>query len=323
MLSVYFRVTGPVLIFSLCVYAQSFTPVSPYAFDGGTVSRHAAMAPATPAMLTASSDLVLINVSVLDRNGRPLRGLRTDSFHLFERRNEQTILSLSETETPVSVVIVFDESGSMQTGVARCAQAVKQFWKGASDADEFALITFSDQPDIDTDFTRDSSAIQTRLMEANSHGHTALLDALQSAAVLLKRAHNERRAIVVLSDGGENHSRRNERELRRTLLETAAQVYAVSIPFIGPGDATDAVGLLDRICGITGGRNVGIDNFSDLESAMQQINEEIRTEYVLGYKPQSLNHDGKFHPVRVKFTPPAGVRQVSVFWRPGYYDSVE
>jgi Ca-activated chloride channel family protein len=274
-------------------------------------------------VLTASSDLVLINVSVLDRNGRPLRGLRTDSFHLFERRNEQTILSLSETETPVSVVIVFDESGSMQTGVARCAQAVKQFWKGASDADEFALITFSDQPAIETDFTRDSSAIQSRLMEAHSHGHTALLDALQSSAMLLRHAHNERRAIVVLSDGGENHSRRSEWALRRTLLETAAQVYAVSIPFSGPGDAADAVGLLDRICSVTGGRNVGIDNFSDLESAMQQINDEIRAEYVLGYKPQSLSHDGKFHPVRLKITPPPGVRQVSVFWRPGYYDSIE
>jgi Ca-activated chloride channel family protein len=269
---------------------------------------------------------VLINVSVLDRNGRPLRGLRADSFHLFDRHTEQTILSVNETETPVSVVIVFDESGSMEKGVTRCAQAVKQLWKGSSDDDEFALITFSDQPTIESPFTRDSSAIQTRLMQAESHGQTALLDALQAATVLLQRAHNQRRAIIVLSDGGENHSRRNEWEVRRTLLETAAQVYAASIPHRELFDDPDAMaepGLLDRLCSVTGGRNVGIGGFSDLESAMEHINDEIRAQYVLAYKPQSLSHDGKFHSVHLKLTPPAGVRQVSVFWRPGYYDSIE
>ncbi|MGA3027445.1 MAG: VWA domain-containing protein [Bryobacteraceae bacterium] len=285
------------------------------------MSRHSVRAPDPPAVLTASSDLVLIDVSVLDRNGRPLRGLRANSFHLFEHRTEQRILSFAETEEPVSVVIVFDESGSMAKGVTRCAQAVKQFLKGSSDADEFALISFADRPTLESGFTRDSSVIPARLLEAKSHGHTALLDALQSAASLFRRAHNERRAIIVLSDGGENHSRRNEWEVKRTLLETTAQVYAVSIPFDGPGDAADAAGLLDRICGATGGRNIGIDDFSDLERAMQQINDEIRTEYILAYKAQSLQGDGKFHPVRLKFTPPPGVRQASVFWRPGYYDS--
>ena len=318
------RTPGLIPILALCVHAQSSTPAALHAFDGGTVSRHSVRAPDPPAVLTASSDRVLINVSVLDRNGRPLRGLRASSFRLFEHGAEQTILSVNETETPVSVVIVFDESGSMEKGVARCAQAVKQFWKGSSDGDEFGLITFSDQPTIQTEFTRDSTAIQTRLMEAKSHGHTALLDALQSAAVLSRRAHNGRRAIIVLSDGGENHSQRREWEVKRTLLKTAAQVYAVSVPqhqlFDDP-DAKAEPGLLDRICGATGGRNVGIDGFSDLESAMKQINDEIRAEYVLAYKPRSLSHDGKFHPVRLKFAPPSGVREVAVFWRPGYYDS--
>jgi Ca-activated chloride channel family protein len=323
MSSVFVRPLVLIPIFSLCVHAQFFTPTAPYAFDGATVSRHLLRAPDPPAVLTASSDLVLINVSVLDRNGRPLRGLGADSFHLFEHRTEQRILSFAETETPVSVVIVFDESGSMEKGVMRCAEAVKQFWKGASDADEFALITFSDRTTLESDFTRDSSAIQARLLSATSHGHTALLDALQRAAAVSKHANNERRAIIVLSDGGDNHSRRNYWEVRRTLQETSAQVYAVSVPLIGEGDPAEAAALLDRICGATGGRNIGIDNFSDLEDAMEQINNEIRSEYVLAYKPRSLSHDGKFHPVRVRFTPPSGVRQVSVFWRPGYYDSIE
>jgi VWFA-related protein len=183
-----------ILILALCVHALSFTPAALYAFDGGAVSRRSARAPDPPAVLTASSDLVLINVSVLDQNGRPLRGLRADSFRLFERRTEQTILSVNETEIPVSMVIVFDESGSMDKGITRCAQAVKQLWKGASDADEFALVTFSDQSSLESDFNRDSSAIQTRLTEAKSHGHTALLDAPRNLSSGLCRQHSAARA---------------------------------------------------------------------------------------------------------------------------------
>lgn len=127
-------------------------------------SNDIAVAQMRPPVLSVSSNLVLIDVSVLDQAGRPVRGLPTVAFHLFERGAEQRILSVSETEVPVSVIIVLDESGSMGWGVTQCAQAVKQFLKSSTEGDEFALISFSDRLVLESDFTTDAGAIQARLM---------------------------------------------------------------------------------------------------------------------------------------------------------------
>jgi len=142
----------------------------------------------------------------------------------------------------------------------------------------------------------------------------------------MRHAHNQRRVILVLTDGGDNRSRSRESEVVRLLLETEAQVYAVSIPQQKPlDDPSTAFGpeLLDRLSDAAGGRNVGMDGFWDVDRAMRQINDEIRSEYVLAFKPEHLTHDGKFRRVSLRLTLPPGIRQVSVSCRPGYYDAVE
>jgi len=132
------------------------------------------------------------------------------AFHLFERGAEQHILSISETQVPVSVIVLLDESGSMGGLSRKCVQAVKQFLKGSTESDEFALISFSDRAVLESDFTTDAGAIQARLMGAASLWRTALLDAVVCAALLVRRAHNQRRVILVLSDGRGNRSRYRE-----------------------------------------------------------------------------------------------------------------
>ena len=253
-----------------------------------------------------------------------MRGLPAVAFHLFERGAEQHILSVGEAEVPVSVIIVFDESGSMGRGVTQCAQAVKQFLKGSTEGDEFALISFSDRVVLESDFTADAGPIQARLMGAASHGRTALLDAVERAASLVRRAHNQRRVILVLSDGGDNRSRYRETEVRRLLLETPAQVYAVSIAQFFQDEST-AFGpdLLDRLCYVSGGRNVAIDGRVDLDREMTRVNDEIRAEYVLAYSPDRMMRDGKFHRVAFRLARPPGVKPVSMSWRLGYYDPLE
>jgi VWFA-related protein len=129
----------------------------------------------------------LIDVSVLDQNGRAVRGLPAVAFHLFERGAEQHILSVSETEVPVSMIILLDESGSVGRRVTQCVQAVKQFLKGSTESDEFALISFSDRVVPESDFTTDSGAIQAWLMGAASHGRTALLNALAATGAATGR----------------------------------------------------------------------------------------------------------------------------------------
>jgi len=284
--------------------------------------RSAASAPT----LSVSSDLALIDVSVIDQNGKPIRGLPASSFHLFEHGVEQKIVSVSETDVPISAVLVFDESRSMGKGVHRCAEAVQKFLEESTASDEFALITFAEHVVVESDFTNDARSIQNRLQQAKSQGRTALLDAVRSAALVMRHAHNQRRVILVLTDGGDNRSRSRESEVVRLLLETEAQVYAVSIPQQKPlDDPSTAFGpeLLDRLSDAAGGRNVGMDGFWDVDRAMRQINDEIRSEYVLAFKPEHLTHDGKFRRVSLRLTLPPGIRQVSVSCRPGYYDAVE
>jgi Ca-activated chloride channel family protein len=276
--------------------------------------------------LSVWSNLALIDVSVLDRNGKPLRGLPPSSFHLFEHGAEQKIVSVSEADVPISAVLVLDESRSMGKGVRRCAEAAQKFLEQCNDSDEFGLISFADRVVVESDFTRDAGTIQNRLLQAKSQGNTALLDAVRSAAMMMRHAHNQRRVILVLSDGGDNQSRSHEAEVQRILLETEAQVYAVSIPQQKPfEDPNTASGpeLLDRLCDAAGGRNIAMNSFSDLGRAMRQINDEIRSEYVLAFRPELLTHDGKFRRVSLRLTRPPGVRQVSVSYRPGYYDVSE
>jgi len=311
------------LILAYGGWSQSVGP-APDLLDNNRIAVAQIRRPVNPSILSVSSNLVLIDVSVLDQEGRPVRGLPAAAFHLFEGGAEQQILSVSETEVPVSVIIVLDESGSMGRGVTRCVQAVKQLLKGSTESDEFALISFSDRVVLESDFTTDAGAIQARLMGAASHGRTALLDAVERAALLVRRAHNQRRVILVLSDGGDNRSRYREAEVRRVLLETPAQVYAVSIAQFFQDEST-AFGpdLLNRLCYVSGGRNVVIDDRLDLDHEMTRVNDEIRAEYVLAYSPQHVKRDGKFHRVSLHFARPPGVKPVSMSWRLGYYDSLE
>jgi Ca-activated chloride channel homolog len=275
-------------------------------------------------LLKVSSEVALIDVSVTDRNGRPLRGLPAASFHLFEHGVEQKIVSVSEADLPISAVLVFDESRSMGKGVHLCATAVRKFLDGSTAGDEFAFISFAEQVVIESDFSNDARTIQNRLLHVKSQGRTALLDAVLSAALLMRHAHNQRRVILVLTDGGDNRSRSREVEVRRILLETESQVYAASIPQQRPlDDSNTPFGpeLLNRLSGAAGGRNVVMDGFWDLDRAMRQINDEIRSEYVLAFKPENLAHDGKFRRVSLRLTRPPGVGQVSMLCRSGYYDA--
>ena len=188
------------------------------------------------------------------------------------------------------------------------AVAFHLFQRGATEGDGFALISFSDRRTSDT---ARSTASSRPVRVSRKLG-------------LKRRAHNQRRVILVLSDGGDNRSRYREAEVRRLLLETPAQVYAVSIAQFFQDEST-AFGpdLLDRLCYVSGGRNVAIDGRVDLDREMTRVNDEIRAEYVLAYSPDRMMRDGKFHRVAFRLARPPGVKPVSMSWRLGYYDPLE
>jgi len=269
-----------------------------------------------------SSDMVLVNASVLDSRGRPISGLTRDNFRLYESHAEKAITWFSEDQTPVSMVIVFDTSGSMEGKLQRCGEAVSELLRSTQAGDEFALVTFSNQPQLAQTWTHDDSAISSALLNARAHGTTAMIDALRMAGKYARSGANPRKLLFVLSDGGDNSSRWTENELRHQLEETDLELYAVDIQESGalsrfPG-IVDGPGLLDRLCEALSGRYVPVDRMAELGDAVEKIRREIRAQYVLGYRPDALDRDGRFHRVELKVTPPAGMHRISVRYRRGW-----
>jgi len=278
---------------------------------------------ATSDQFRADTNVVLINATVLDGHDRPVRGLTRQQFRLFEDQTEQSIAYFSEEDTPLSLAVIFDVSGSMEGKLTRMRAAVDAVLKGANAQDEFSLITFSDRPQLAAGWSPNAEELQNRLLAASAHGQTSLVDALATGLAQMKRASNPRKALLVFSDGGDNHSRATEREVMRSLAETGVQIYAVDSAepaifrarspeeFTGPD-------LLERLCDSAGGRYFQVDGKRELEAAAGQISRELRWQYVLGYVPASSANDGRFHRVRVQVKPAEGMPKVSVFWRRGY-----
>lgn len=270
----------------------------------------------------ATADLVLINATVLDRHYRPVRGLTRDDFRLFENKAEQTIAFFAEEETPLSLAVVFDASGSMQSKIAAGRTALRDILRAPNDTDEFALISFSQQPEVTVDWTRDDSAILNRLFDTQARGRTSLFDAVHLALDILKRAHNHRAAMLILSDGGENNSRFSERTIARMLEEAGVQIYAVDMSPSQPprersAEEIDGPGLLARLCGRAGGRFFQVSP-GNLAKTAEQIRAELRSQYLLGYRPAAGQAGGKFRKVDLKVSRPPRTPTLHVYWRRGY-----
>jgi len=217
--------------------------------------------------------------------------------------------------------VIFDTSGSMKGKIERSQEAVVDFFKTANPHDEFFMIAFADQPEEIADFTSSIEQIQNKLVYAVPKGRTALLDAIYMGLSKMRSAKYPKKALLIISDGGDNHSRYTERELKALVKEADVMIYAIGIydhsfpteeEWLGPQ-------LLSGISGLTGGRAVAIDNPNDLADAARNIGVELRNQYVLGYRPQSSRHDGKWHNIKVKLMPPKGSRRLHAYAKRGYY----
>ena len=268
------------------------------------------------------ANLVLINATVLDPHDHPVRGLTRDRFRLYEDRTEQTIASVSEEEAPLSIVIVFDVSGSMKGKLGDMRVALGAVLKSAHPQDQFALITFADRPQTVIGWTSNSQEIQDRLLLAAGQGQTSLLDAIAMGATILKTALYPRRAMLIFSDGGDNHSQLTERQLMRSLEESDVQIYAIDTAeaetLRARPEEIAGPDLLDRICYHAGGRYFQADRRRDIATAAEQVSRELHSQYLIGYVPSGNPSDGRFHHVRLEVAHPVGSPKVWVFWRRGY-----
>lgn len=274
--------------------------------------------------IRVETQLVLINVTVTDPMNRFVTGLEKEHFQLYEDKVLQTITQFSSEDAPLSVGLVFDASGSMGSKLQKSRQAAAQLFRTANPEDEFFLIHFNDRPELVVPFTTNTEEIQNRLTFTQARGRTALLDGVYMAMNEMHKARNPRKAIIILSDGGDNSSRYTESEIKNAVREADVQVYAIGIfePIAGRGRTAEELagpGLLTELAEATGGRHFPVENINELPDVAAKIGIELRNQYVLGYTPSNQARDGKYRKVQVKLKQPRGLPPLRAFYRLGYY----
>jgi Ca-activated chloride channel family protein len=272
--------------------------------------------------LRTTTEMTLVNVSVTDPLGRIVTGLRQEHFRVFEDGVEQEIAYFASDDVPVSIGVIFDMSGSMADKIQKSRNAAVQFFRTSNPEDEFFLVDFNDRAQLITPFTSNVDHLQDQLMYTAAHGMTALYDGVYLGLSQMRSAHHERKALLILSDGGDNHSRYTETDIRRFVQESDVQIYAIGL-FDPNGGATPeeqhGPALLENLTQITGGRMFIVQNLSELPDIATKISMELRNQYVLGYIPSNRRHEGKWRKIKVKLRPPRGLPPLTVYARRGYY----
>ena len=271
--------------------------------------------------LKVAVDLVLVPVTITDPMNRLVTGLDKENFQLFEGNSKEDIKTFSSEDAPVSLGVIFDSSGSMSSKMDRAKDAVLEFFKTANPQDEFFMITFSDEPEVISDFTSSVDDIQGKLVFMVPRRRTALLDAIYMGVSKMREAKYPKKALLIISDGGDNHSRYTEGEIKALVKEADVMVYAIGIydRYFPTEEERLGPALLGEITELTGGRAFTVENPNDLADVATKIGVELRNQYVLGYRPSKVVRDGKWRKIKVKLLPPKGLPPLRVYARTGYY----
>jgi Ca-activated chloride channel family protein len=298
-------------------------------FSACAIAAFAQSDPQTTTAFRADTTLVLVPVSVTDPSNRYVLGLEKQDFHLFEDDVPQTITHFSSEDAPLSIGLLVDTSGSMGAKLDTSRRAVIEFLKTLNASDEAFLVEFSDQAELAVSLTSDSRAIQNKLTSVTSGGLTAMLDAVHTGLQEMKRAKNPRKALLIISDGGDNNSRYTATQIGDLVREADVQIYAMGVfePVLSFGLTTAGLTtaemsgpkLLSEIAEQTGGRALAATNLRELPGIAERIGIELRNQYVLAYSPSNKNRDGKYRKVQVKLDQPKALPALKARWRLGYY----
>jgi len=278
--------------------------------------------PAKGKVLKTESDLTLIYVTVTEPTGRLVTGLEQSNFRIFEDGKEQEVVRFASEDVPVSIGVIFDMSSSMSDKIDKSKNAAMEFLLTANPQDEFFLVDFNDRAQLVSPFTASVDDIQSRLMYVGAKGMTALYDGVYLGLSQMKGAHNRRKALLIISDGGDNHSRYGENDVRSFVQESDVQIYAIGLfdPDGGPTpEERNGPSLLNDMTHLTGGRTYQVRSPSELPDIATKISQTLRNQYVIGYRPGNAAHDGKWRKVKVTVRPPKGVPPLTVYSKTGYY----
>jgi len=273
--------------------------------------------------LRADMSMVLVPVQAATREGAPILGLKREDFRIFEDGAAQDITYFAQDDAPISIGLLFDSSGSMKDKKKQSLDAAAAFFRTASSGDEFFLIEFDEHPKLTVPFTPDTKELYQRISHVKPFGRTSLIDSIHLALDVMKNARHERKALVIISDGGDNRSRYTYGAVKGQILESDVQLYAMGI-FGASGQeegksAEEIHGpeLLEQLADLTGGRHfpVSVDNLAEVSSRIGVL---LRNRYLVGYTPSNPTHDGRYRRLTLKL-PALADTSVHVQYRKGYY----
>lgn len=309
------RLSGGILLGLLALPGLAWGQGENNADDGPQVSIHAVRRhpgqSGPRSNIRLDVNLVLIPVLVTDLYDRPVRGLRKEDFRVFEGNTEQTITQFFRDDSPVSIGLIFDGSNSMTDKIGRTREAVSAFLDMSTPGDEFFLVKFSDRPESVCNFTQNIADIEHGVESIFPAGWTSMFDAIYLGINNMRAAKHARKALVVLTDGGDNNSRYTESEIRRLVEEADVRIFSISIRSGSPA--------LDKLTEESGGRALRVRDIDDLPDAVTHLSAEIHSEYVLGYSPSGAQRDGKYRKVKVELVRPASIPRLRTSWKRGYY----
>lgn len=260
-------------------------------------------------------DEVVLRVTVTDPLNRYVVGLERDHFRVFEDKVEQTITHFSNDTSPISVGIILDTSGSMGDNILSAKTSVIHFLEQGDPQDEYFLVTFNDRTTLLQDFTSRGENIENEVTFANPKGRTALYDAIYLGLEKMTGARNEKKALIVITDGEDNSSRYTFSEVRDFVKESDTQIYVIG----ERGELGYGRGIISEIVRLTGGRAYFPHNFQQLDYFVDLIHTELRNQYLLGYVPSDSTTDGKWRKLKVELEPPEGLPKLGVRAREGYF----
>jgi len=270
-----------------------------------------------------NTDLITLTVTVTDTYGRYVSGLSQKAFTILDEKQPQDITFFSDDDSPVSVGVIFDVSGSMSgEKIKNAREALAKFIQTSHNSDEYFLIAFNSRAQLLLDKTRDGNAVLDKLTFVQTKNNTALYDACYLGVEKVQRGLHPKRALLLISDGQDNNSRYTFNELRRLLKESDVVLYGVGI--LSGGDAGSALGMegqgiLDELASVSGGKAFFPRSALEMDDIFEQIALELRHQYSIGYKPSNFSNDGKWRKIKVKVNPPRGLPRLFVRSKEGYY----
>jgi len=256
--------------------------------------------------LRADTNLVLVPITVVDRLNHPVTGLEQENFRIFDDGVERTITAFAMEDEPVALGLIFDHSGSV-AGIR-----TRMFLKTSNPDDDYFLVGFASRPELTVPLTNGNAEVKYRVLNTKWGGSTALNDGVILGLNELKKSRLSRKALLVVSDGGENNSRYSHRELERIVEESDALIYTIGFP----SDQANFP-LLKSMAELSGGRFIPAQ-LPDMGDIAAKVALELRNRYVLGFAADGIPRDGKLHNLRVQLIPPHGMPPLKASWRHTY-----